>query len=76
MANLGVAQGHVSPFCLANDKARLVNVAIDAKLLDASLGPVFFHPGDNSASVAVTGADLLKFLQTTGHVHTVVDFSA
>jgi len=75
LENLGVRAGNVSPFCLANDAAQLVNVAVDARLL-ASAGPLLFHPQTNEATTAIAPTDLLKFIAATGHAHTVVDFTA
>jgi Ala-tRNA(Pro) deacylase len=74
--HLGVVQGHVSPFCLANDTALQVNVALDARLLASGAGPLHFHPQTNEASTAIEAADLQKFIAATGHSVTVVDFSA
>jgi Ala-tRNA(Pro) deacylase len=74
--HLGVVQGHVSPFCLANDTALQVNVALDARLLAPGAGPLHFHPQTNEASTAIEAADLQKFIAATGHSVTVVDFSA
>ena len=76
LENLAVEQGHVSPLSLAHDKARVVQVALDAAMLaPGAPAPLWFHPGDNSASVGISAADLLKLLAATGHAHTVVDFS-
>jgi hypothetical protein len=81
--NLGTAQGHVSPLSLAQDEARVVQVALDAALLAGEFDkedlshPLYFHPGDNSASVGVSAGGLRKILEGTGHgKFTVVDFAA
>lgn len=74
--NLGVVQGNVSPFALANDTALAVNVAIDARLLDPTAGPLYFHPLTNEASFAITPDALTKFVTATGHGYEIVDFSA
>jgi hypothetical protein len=34
------------------------------------------HPLTNEASLLLSPSDLLRFLASTGHAHTVVDFSA
>lgn len=73
-ANLGVVQGHVSPFCLMNDAALAVNVAVDERLLSPASGPVFFHPLTNEASLAIAPADLAKFIAATGHAVTKLAF--
>lgn len=72
-SNLGVVQGHVSPFCLSNDEALQVNVALDEKLLAAE-GPLYFHPLTNEASLAIAPADLAKFVAATGHAVTKLAF--
>lgn len=74
--NLGVVQGHVSPFALMNDTALQVNVALDARLLAEGADPLYFHPLTNEASVAIKAADFVKFLNATGHAYTVVDFAS
>lgn len=78
LENLGVVQGHVSPFCLMNDAALQVNVAIDERLLSAgaAAGPLFFHPLTNEASVAIAAEDLVKFVEATGHSFTRIPFAA
>ena len=77
LENLGVVQGHVSPLSLRHDAARLVNVALDAAMLaPGAPAPLWFHPGDNSASVGIAKEGLLRLVEATGHAHTVVDFAA
>ena len=55
LENLGTAQGHVSPLSLIHDEARIVNVALDSGLFSGEFAtnPLYFHPGDNSASVGI-----------------------
>jgi Ala-tRNA(Pro) deacylase len=76
LENLGTAQGHVSPLSLIHDEAKLVNVALDSGLFTSELSklPLFFHPGDNSASVGISQEDLKKVIETTGHSFVTVDF--
>lgn len=74
LENLGVVQGHVSPFCLANDTALKVNVALDSKLFTAGADPLNFHPQTNEATTAISGEGLKAFLTGTGHAFTVLDF--
>jgi Ala-tRNA(Pro) deacylase len=66
MARLGIAPGSVSPFGLIHDPGRTVRVVIDADLRGASR--LIFHPNINTASVAISGADLERFLASRGHV--------
>jgi Ala-tRNA(Pro) deacylase len=76
LENLGARQGNVSPLLLANDAARVVNVALDARLLAPAAAPLLLHPGANEATAAVQPQDLLKFIEATGHAVTVIDFAA
>jgi hypothetical protein len=64
--NLGVVPGHVSPLCLLNDKAGLVNLVLDASLATPGLGPLLFHPFTNTASVEMTFAQLSTLVEATG----------
>ena len=61
LACLGVEPGAVGPFGLLNDTARQVVVLLDAAL--PSAGSVGFHPNVNTATLVISGADLVKFLQ-------------
>lgn len=65
MASLGVTPGSVSPFALINDRAHTVRVIVDAPLRAAER--LIFHPNVNTASITISGADLDRFLQSTGH---------
>jgi Ala-tRNA(Pro) deacylase len=76
LENLGTAQGHVSPLSLIHDEAKLVNVALDSGLFSTEFSnlSLFFHPGDNSASVGISQEDLKKVIEKTGHSFVTVDF--
>lgn len=65
MTSLGVAPGSVSPFALINDPTHSVRVIVDARLREAER--LIFHPNVNTASITISGADLDRFLQSTGH---------
>ncbi|MFQ5522207.1 MAG: prolyl-tRNA synthetase associated domain-containing protein [Acidimicrobiia bacterium] len=65
MAHLGVIPGAVTPFGVLNDTDGVVNVALDRELLED--GPLNFHPLDNSRTTTISAADLLEFLEATGH---------
>jgi Ala-tRNA(Pro) deacylase len=65
MASLGVTPGSVSPFALINNPSRSVRVIVDAPLRRAPA--LIFHPNINTASVTISGADLERFLTSTGH---------
>jgi Ala-tRNA(Pro) deacylase len=63
---LGVEPGSVTPFGLVNDRERRVSLVLDEALMRYE--PVNFHPLVNSATIGVSRADLLRFLEATGHV--------
>jgi len=71
---LGVLPGAVTPFALMNDRGHRVGCVLDRAILDADL--VNAHPLHNRATTAVSPADLLRFLERTGHVPRLVDFDA
>jgi len=64
---LGVSQGCVSAFALANDTEKQVTFIVDQALMDGTHGRVNFHPMVNTATTAVSVADFVKFLSITGH---------
>jgi Ala-tRNA(Pro) deacylase len=64
-ATLGVPAGSVTPFALINDKERKVRVVLDEIMLRQE--PVNFHPLRNDRTIAVSAADLLKFIAACGH---------
>ncbi len=65
LAYLGLTPGAVSPFGLINDRAHLVEVAMDAAIRDAP--HVAFHPNVNTATLVLTGADFQRYLAAVGH---------
>lgn len=62
MKHLGVTPGSVSPFGLINDRDRAVRVIVDSDLKTADR--LIFHPNDNRASLTITGADFVRFVET------------
>ena len=66
MANLGLTPGSVSPFGLTNDVRHAVRVIVDQDLRSAER--LIFHPNINTASVAIAGADFVRYLESTGNV--------
>lgn len=64
-ARLGLTPGSVSPFGLINDTSRSVIVIIDEDLRAAER--LIFHPNINTASLTISGADFVRFLQATGN---------
>jgi Ala-tRNA(Pro) deacylase len=70
MAELGLTPGSVSPFGLINDDDGSVRVLIDQDLRGAER--LLFHPNINTATVAVSWADLERFLATRRNTVRVV----
>jgi len=83
-ARLGVEPGSVTPFAAINDRAprhpddkdapfERIPIVLDAEMMRADL--VNYHPLINTATVALSPADLLRFLDATGHRPRIVDLS-
>ena len=68
---LGVEPGAVTPLGLINDTEGAVSVVIDQALLRQD--PLNFHPMDNARTTAISPADLLRFIEATGHAVEKVD---
>ena len=73
-ASLGVTPGSVTAFALVNDRAHQVRFVLDAALWSADV--VNFHPLFNTATTAVSQADLRRFLNVLGVKPLIVDFEA
>jgi Ala-tRNA(Pro) deacylase len=74
MAHLGVSPGAVTPFAVVNDKAGLVAMVLDRALVSDE--PVNAHPLVNDRTTAVSGRDLVRFLEAAGHPPRLLDFGA
>ena len=73
-ATLGVIPGAVTPFALINETSRaLVEVALDTRLMDWDA--IWFHPLENTASTAISPADLMAFLKACGFAPRLVDLA-
>lgn len=62
---LGVVPGAVTPFGLVNDAAGRVRCILDAELMRHAV--VNAHPLVNTATTSIAPAELVRFLQATGH---------
>jgi Ala-tRNA(Pro) deacylase len=62
----GVAPGAVTPFGALNDRQARVTVVLDAALM--AHPTLNFHPLVNTMTTAIGRADLVRFLESTGHV--------
>lgn len=66
---LGVEPGSVTPLAALNDRDGRVTVVLDRTLM--GLDPVNVHPLRNTATTALSAADLVAFLEATGHRPTI-----
>ena len=62
---LGVTPGSVSPLGLIHDTAHSVRVIVDSDLRAAER--LIVHPNDNTASLTISGADFVRFLEERGN---------
>lgn len=65
MKYLGVRPGSVSLFTLVNDVNHEVTLFVDNGLRNAE--KVSFHPNDNTASLVISNADMMKFIESIGN---------
>ena len=69
-ATLGIEPGAVTPFAAMNDGERRVSVVLDAALIRHPT--VNCHPLVNTMTTSIAGADLVRFLEATGHPPRIV----
>ena len=65
MELLGVIPGAVTVFGLINDTAGRVKVFLDQELMDHAV--INGHPLTNEATTSIAAADLVRFVEATGH---------
>lgn len=65
MRYLGLGQGEVTPLGVFNDESRSVTVVFDRDLIDREWLGV--HPNDNTATLALSFGNILKFLSEQGN---------
>ena len=71
LRHLGVVPGAVTPFSLINDSAGMVRVVLDAAMMRGDV--LHYHPLTNAATTRIASADLLRFIEATGHRPHAVD---
>lgn len=71
MRYLGVAPGSVTPLAVVNDPGNAVRVVLDEGLRDFEVWNA--HPLDNRMTTALSGPDLLRFLDAHDHPPTWID---
>ncbi len=64
---MGLTPGSVSPFGLINDTENHVYLFIDEKLRTA--GRLSFHPNINTATIVISFADFIGFLDWSGNAY-------
>ena len=62
---LGIEPGAVTPFAAMNDTAGRVAVVLDAAMMEHAM--LNYHPLRNTMTTSIGRADLLRFLDATGH---------
>jgi Ala-tRNA(Pro) deacylase len=68
---LGVRPGSVTPFAAINDPEARVTVVLQRAMLEHD--PLNYHPLENDRTTAIAPADLLRFLEASGHQPRIVD---
>ena len=69
-ATLGIEPGAVTPFAAMNDSERRVSVVLDAALMRHET--LNCHPLVNTMTTSIARADLVRFLEATGHPPRIV----
>jgi Ala-tRNA(Pro) deacylase len=69
-AALGIEPGAVTPFAVMNDSDRRVSVVLDEALMHHET--INSHPLVNTMTTSIKRADLLRFLEATGHPPRIV----
>ncbi len=68
---LGIRPGSVCPFTVINDPEHKVQVVLDGYMMKQER--VHYHPLDNTMTIGLAPADLLKFFEHTGHKPLILD---
>jgi Ala-tRNA(Pro) deacylase len=62
----GVEPGSVTPFGATNDTEARVTVVLDAGMMEHAI--LNYHPLENTMTTSIARDDLVKFLESTGHL--------
>jgi Ala-tRNA(Pro) deacylase len=62
----GVVPGAVTPFGAINDTEGRVTVVLDKTMMEHET--LNYHPLDNTMTTSISRGDLVKFLESTGHI--------
>jgi Ala-tRNA(Pro) deacylase len=74
MEYLGVIPGAVTAFGIINDHDKAVTIVLDADLMKNDV--VNCHPLANDATTSIASADLIRFVEATGHTAHVLKVTA
>lgn len=64
MSIMGLTPGSVTPLGLLNDKEHKVRFYLDADFTDSLMG---IHPNENTATVWIKSADLVRIIKEHGN---------
>lgn len=70
---LGVRPGSVCPYAIINDTGQNVKILLDKSMMETDL--VNYHPLLNTMTIGTKPADLIKFIESTGHTAHIVDLA-
>lgn len=70
---LGVRPGSVCPYSIINDTGHNVKILLDKSMMETEI--VNYHPLLNTMTISAKPADLIKFIESTGHTPHIVDLS-
>jgi Ala-tRNA(Pro) deacylase len=73
MELLGVIPGAVTVFGLINDTEGKVKVVLDQELMSHDV--INGHPLTNEATTSIAAADLIRFVEATGHDPVILNVS-
>ena len=71
---LGVRPGSVCPYSIMNDTGMNVKICLDKSMMETDI--VNYHPMVNTMTVSVKPADLIRFIESTGHTPHIIDLSS
>jgi len=71
---LGVRPGSVTPYAVVNDGDARVSVVLQQAMLTRD--PLNYHPLQNDRTTAISAADLIRFLEASGHAPRILDFAS
>lgn len=69
--HLGLSAGSVSAFGIINDQDHHVHLFIDAALQSAE--HISFHPNQNDATLVISFASFIKFLESSGNSYEFIE---